>query len=196
MSTIAPGIIILDRMVKAVEIVKERLLRATGALENEQIPYAVIGGNAVGAWVAEIDLSAVRNTQDVDLLIDRNDLPRVIETLERVGFRYRKAAGIHMLLDGPDARARDAVHLIFADERVRPDYVSVAPSVDEVRIEKPFRFLTLDALVRMKLTSFRDKDRTHIRDLIGVGLVDHSWLQRLMPELAVRLKEILDAPDG
>ena len=27
----------------------------------------------------------------------------------------------------------------------------------------------------MKLTSFRDKDRTHLRDLISVGLVDESW---------------------
>ena len=36
----------------------------------------------------------------------------------------------------------------------------------------------------------------HIRDLIGVGLVDASWLTKLPPPLAERLKQILDTPEG
>jgi hypothetical protein len=48
----------------------------------------------------------------------------------------------------------------------------------------------------MKLTSFRDKDRTHLRDLIGVGLVDESWRLKLPDELAARLQALLDTPDG
>jgi hypothetical protein len=44
--------------------------------------------------------------------------------------------------------------------------------------------------------SNRDKDRTHLRDLIGVGLIDASWLPKLPPELAGRLKQILDTPDA
>jgi hypothetical protein len=36
--------------------------------------------------------------------------------------------------------------------------------------------LALDALVRIKLTAFRDKDRVHLRDLI-----DATWLMRLPP---------------
>jgi hypothetical protein len=48
----------------------------------------------------------------------------------------------------------------------------------------------------MKLTSFRDKDRTHLRDLIDVGLVDADWVGRLQPELGQRLQAILDTPDG
>ena len=39
-----------DRMIAAVEAVKERMLRAAGALELAGIPYAVAGGNAVAAW--------------------------------------------------------------------------------------------------------------------------------------------------
>jgi hypothetical protein len=39
-------------MVRAAEKVRERLRRAAGALEAAAIPYAVIGGNAVAAWVA------------------------------------------------------------------------------------------------------------------------------------------------
>jgi hypothetical protein len=48
----------------------------------------------------------------------------------------------------------------------------------------------------MKLISFRDKDRMHLRDLIGVGLVDAAWPGRFPPELAARLQMILDDPEG
>jgi hypothetical protein len=47
----------------------------------------------------------------------------------------------------------------------------------------------------MKLTSFRDKDRVHLRDLIAVGLVDRRRLGDLPPELAARLKQLLDHPE-
>ena len=57
------GDIVLERMVRAVEKVKDRLLRATAALEKAGVPYAVVGGNAVAAWVARVDEAAVRNTQ-------------------------------------------------------------------------------------------------------------------------------------
>jgi hypothetical protein len=48
----------------------------------------------------------------------------------------------------------------------------------------------------MKLTSFRDKDRTHLRDMISVGLIDESWPIKLPDELAARLQSLLDTPDG
>jgi hypothetical protein len=50
--------------------------------------------------------------------------------------------------------------------------------------------------VRMKLTAFRDKDRTHLRDLIDVGLVDVTWIERLPSELGARLQILLDTPEG
>ena len=56
--------------------------------------------------------------------------------------------------------------------------------------------LAFESLVKMKLTSFRDKDRTHLRDMIDVGLLDYSWLDRLPPELSPRLKQLLDHPEG
>jgi hypothetical protein len=48
----------------------------------------------------------------------------------------------------------------------------------------------------MKLTSFRDKDRTHLRDLIEVGLIDSSWRDRLPTMLVDRLQQLLDDPEG
>lgn len=185
-----------ERMCVAVEKVRERLRRSTQALTAAGIPYAVVGGNAVAAWVGDVDESAVRNTQDVDLLLRRSDLERAKQVLEAIGFVYRHSSGIDMFLDGVGSKARDAVHIIFAKEKVRPEYSLPAPDVTESKTSKNSQVINLDALLKMKLTSFRDKDRTHVRDLIGVDLIDASWLQRLPPELADRLKLLLDDPDG
>jgi hypothetical protein len=165
-------------------------------LKNAGIAYAVIGGNAVAAWVGRVDQSAVRFTQDVDLLIRRPDFEATKIALEAAGFRYRKAVNIEMFLDGSEAKARDAVHVIFAGEKVREDYAFAAPDVQDSEESESFRVLRLDALVTMKLTSFRDKDRTHLRDLISVGLIDQSWCEKLPTELAARLQILFDTPDG
>jgi hypothetical protein len=186
----------LDRMVRAVEKVRERLLRATAALERAGMPYAVAGGNAVAAWVTRVDESAVRNTRDVDILIHRTDLPAARAALEAAGFVYRHSAGVDVFLDGPHAKARDAVHLIFAGEKVRPHESLPNPDVADSEHADDYRILSLRALVQIKLTAFRDKDRTHLRDLLDVGLIDASWGQYYPPELADRLQSLIDTPGG
>ena len=190
------GLLALDRMERAVEKVRDRLLRSTAALEAARIPYAVIGGNAVMSWVEQVDESAVRFTQDVDIVLRREDLGRAAEALARAGFQHRHAAGIDMFLDGPAAKARNAVHVIFSGEKVRPEYAAVVPDTDESVSFKSYRVLSLEALVRMKLTSYRDKDKTHLRDMLEVGLIDASWPARYPPELATRLQRLIDTPDG
>src|SRR5438034_1475555 len=96
-----------ERMIRAVEKVQERLLRATAALEKAGVPYAVIGGNAVASWVSGVDEAAVRNTQDVDLLLRRGDLEAAKAALAPAGFVWRHVAGIDIFLDGPNAKARN-----------------------------------------------------------------------------------------
>ena len=185
-----------ERMSNAVENVRRRLLRAARALDDAHVPYAVAGGNAIAAWVSRVDEAAVRNTQDVDIVLRRADLAAARDALGRAGFFYRHVASIDMFLDGPDAKARDAVHIVFASEKVRPDYAAPVPDVSESETTETFRLLSLDALVRMKLTSFRDKDRVHLRDLMDVGLVDASWLEKVPAILRPRLQELLDNPEG
>jgi hypothetical protein len=63
--------------------------------------------------------------------------------------------------------------------------------VTESVASEHFRVLDLEALVRIKLTAFRDKDRTHLRDLI-----DASWCPRFPDELAARLQGLIDTPGG
>lgn len=186
----------LDRMVSAVEKVKERLLRATAALENAAVPYAVIEGNAVAAWVTRVDEAAVRNTQDVNILLRRQDLSRAVSALEEAGFVFRHVAGMDVFLDGPNAKARDAVHIVFAGEKVRPHEAASNPDVSASEAGDDYRVLSLEALVQIKLTAFRIKDRMHLLDLLDVGLIDASWAQRYPPELAERLQLLIDDPDG
>lgn len=183
-------------MVNAVELVRQRLLLASKALGAGGVAYAVVGGNAVAAWVATVDEAAVRNTQDVDILIRRADFVAAKSSLEAVGFVHRHAAGLDLFLDNPKANPRHSVHVVFAGEVVRAGEPAPNPSVEESTDLGAFRVLNLDALVRIKLTAFRDKDRTHLRDLIGVGLVDQTWTAKLPPALRARLQQILDTPDG
>jgi hypothetical protein len=190
------GLLALDRMERAVEKVRDRLLRSTAALEAAGVPYAVIGGNAVMAWVEQVDEAAVRFTQDVDLVLRRDDLERAKMALEKAGFVHRRSAGIEMFLDGPGAKARDAVHVIFSGEKVRPEYVAPVPDVAESVSFKSYRVLSLEAVVRMKLTSNRRKDQVHLLDMLGVGLIDATWPARYPPELAARLQHLIDTPDG
>ncbi|MBN2211953.1 MAG: hypothetical protein JW709_11205, partial [Sedimentisphaerales bacterium] len=163
---------ILDRMERAVEKIKERLLRVTAALEAAGVRYAIIGGHAVAAWVATIDETAVRNTRDVDMLLDRGEFEAARTALESAGFIYRHVAGVDVFLDGKDARPREAVRVVFAGEQVQPDYELPAPDLSETkRLPGGLAVISLDALVRMKLTSFRIKDRVHLLDLINAGLL-------------------------
>lgn len=187
---------VLERMVLAVEQVRERLHRSTAALEAAGVRYAVIGGNAVAAWVSRVDPAAARNTADVDIMVARDEFEQVKAALESVGFVYRHSSSIDMFLDGPEGRPREAVHVLFAGERVRRDYVEAAPDLTETERLETFRVLAFEPLVRMKLTSFRDKDRTHLRDMIEVGLLDATWPSRLPAELGERLQTLLDDPDG
>jgi hypothetical protein len=185
-----------ERIERAVEKVKDRLRRVTRALNSANIPYAVIGGNAVQHWVAQVDESVVRNTRDVAIILNESDLDRAIPALEAEGFIYRRSAGVTMFLDGPGAKARDAVHVVFAGQKVREEYPEVVPEIDQYELIEQTRTLPFDRLVAMKLTSFRDKDRVHIRDLISIGLIDESWLDRLSANLRPRLEQLLNDPDG
>jgi hypothetical protein len=185
-----------ERTALAVEKVKDRLRRASAALGHAGVAYAVVGGNAVAEWVGRVDEAAVRNTQDVDILIRRSDFEAAKRAFEAAGFVHCQTLDLVKFLDGPTGRPKNAVHIHFANEKVRPDHATPSPDVVDSEPSARFQVVSLLALVQMKLNSNRDKDRTHLRDLIGVGLVDQTWPARLPRELAARLQQILDNPDG
>lgn len=184
-----------DRMIAAVEDVRLRARRVAEALNEAEIPFMVVGGHAVAAWVARVDQEAVRNTKDVDILVRRTDLPEVIDVLQAAGFIHQNVSGVDLFLDGPEGSVRSGVHVVFAAEKVYADYPAATPDVSECEPGPEFPVPTLDALVRMKLTSFRLKDKVHLLDLLEVGLIDATWQDRLPPELASRLGEVIVTRD-
>jgi hypothetical protein len=185
---------ILDRMEQAVAKVRDRLLRATAALNAAGVPYAVVGGHAVASWVATIDAGAVRNTRDVDLLVRREDLPAVTAALTAAGFTPADVLDVPVFLDGPEAKPSESIHLLFSAERTRPDHLLPAPDLTTVDDPAGFRVITLESLVVMLLTAHRNEDRMLVRDLADVGLIDGEWTSRV--PLAMRLQQILDTPGG
>lgn len=187
---------VFERMFHAVALVQERLNRACEALNRANIPYAVIGGNAVAAWVATIDDGAVRNTRDVDLLLDEEDLSRATEALQAVGFIRDTVMGTVVFLDGPQGKPSQGLHILWAGRKVKPEYTSPTPTLEQAVVINDKRVVPLEGLVEMKLNSFRDKDRTHLRDMIHIGLIDASWPNRLPPQLGQRLQGLLDDPEG
>lgn len=190
------GIDIFERMFRAVELVQERLNRACAALQQAQVPYAVIGGNAVAAWVATIDEGAARNTRDVDLLLAEDDLPQATIALQQAGFVRDDVMGTVVFLDGNDGKPSQGLHILIAGRKVRPEYATATPTIDQSVEIQSKRIVELEALVEMKLNSFLRKDQTHLLDMIHVGLVDDSWPDRFPPQLGNRLKELLEDPDG
>jgi hypothetical protein len=145
----------------------------------------------------QADPGAVRATRDVDIAIRRADLARARVALEAAGYRYRHAAGVDMFLDAGVERATDAIHVVFADEKVRPEYAYPVPSIpnDPPRPGGEYSVIDLSALVRMKLTSFRLKDKVHLQDMLGVGLITPEVENTLPTDLMARLQELKDNPE-
>src|SRR5262249_48984436 len=124
------------------------------------------------------------------------DRPAIPAAFENAGFIREEVLEVLMFLDGPKAKPSESVHLLFTAEKTRPDHPMPAPDLNTVDDPAGFRVITLESLLIMKLMSNRDKDRTHVREMIDVGLIDASWLAKLPRVLAERLKLILDTPGG
>ena len=180
----------------AVGRVEKRLRRVTAALDAAGIRYAVVDGNAVAAWVARVDPSATRATRDVDLLVQRSDLEAITRVMNELGFERQVLRSLVLFIDPEEPSRRSGVHLVWADQWVRPSYPCPAPSVTEaVQDPEGFWVLDLPALVRMKLTSNRDIDRVHVGDMLSVGLVSEPVEQALPTVLRERLAEIRGSPE-
>ncbi len=143
----------LERVVNAVEKVRQRLLKAATALNSSGVPYAIAGGNAVALWVSRVDEGAVRNTQRVDVLLRREDFSAARVALEEAGFVYRHVGGRDVFLDSATARPREAVHIVFANEKARPHELLANPDVSESENAGAYQVISQQALTRIKLTA-------------------------------------------
>jgi hypothetical protein len=153
------------------------------AFSNAGLDYRVIGGLAAYLYVEDKAPDAGRLTKDIDIVVRREDLQKIAAAVEPFGLRYRHVAGVDMLVQAGEPSARRAVHMVFTGEKVRPEYSETVPDLGESRILQGVRLVDVADLVRMKLTSFRSKDETHIKDLDEAGVIT--------PEIEATLPDIL-----
>ena len=176
----------------AMDDVAARLARICAAFQENSVPFALVGGQAVALWVATRDPAAVRTTKDVDVLLERTDLPRARAAARAAEMDYFEVMGVGMFLDREDPNPRHGVHLVWAGEKVRPEYELPSPAIDErQQLSGGYQVVSLPGLLRMKLLSYRDRDRVHLTDMIEVGLIGRDMLISLTPELAKRLEPLL-----
>lgn len=170
---------------KHVEQLVELAGRFAAALSQAGIEYRIVGGLAVYLHVNKVDPLAARLTRDIDAAVKRTDIETIAQVVKPFGLEFRHVAGVDMLVDAHEPRARSAVHFIFVKEYVEPapDF-SAGPTIDGLLIAP------VADLVRMKLTSFRDKDRVHVRDMDSVGLVTPEIEAQLPDLLRQRLAEV------
>ena len=164
--------------------------RVEKALGSAGIEYRVVGGLAAYLYVEEAEPDAGRLTKDIDIVVRREDLARIAAAAEPFGLEYRHAAGVDMLVQKGQPSARRAVHMIFEGERVRPEYAEPAPPLGTARKIQGIPLIPLADLVRMKLTSFRLKDQTHLKDLDEQKLITPEIEAGLSPVLVARLAEV------
>ena len=165
--------------------------RLSRALAQAGVEYRVVGGVAVFLHVHERDPLAARSTRDVDIAIERKDLEAIGTAARSFGFEYRHAAGVDMPVNMREPRAKSAVHLVFVGEKVRPEYVEAVPAFSpSVPTTEGVHVMAVADLVRMKLTSFRLRDRVHLQDLDAVGLITPDVEASLPPLLRERLRDV------
>ncbi len=175
----------------AVDRVGELLRRATHALDEAGVSYAVVGGNAVAAWVATKDPAAIRFTKDVDILIRRRDLSKIADAMSKIGFVQIETLGVTIFTDDKKPSPKEGVHIVFAGERIREHYHHPAPDLDlATPCADGHKVIDLPSLVMMKLQSFRLVDQTHLVDMKSVGLITKELIAKLPPDLRERLKQI------
>ncbi|HWL94925.1 MAG TPA: hypothetical protein VNT79_15505 [Phycisphaerae bacterium] len=181
---------------RAAEKVQERMHRTAAALMAARVRFAVIGGNAVGLWVATKDEGAVRNTKDVDILLDRRDWDRAVEAMSAAGFDADEVSGVTVFLDRNDPMPSRGVHVLFAGEQIRAHDAVTAPPVKVGLVKNGVPAIDLAELMTLKLIAYRRIDQVHIADLIRVGVIDASFVSQVPAELRPRLEAILADPDG
>ncbi|GIK17556.1 MAG: hypothetical protein BroJett003_25200 [Planctomycetota bacterium] len=192
MSTVTPSVRPdFGSYVMAVDRVEKLLRRVVGALEARGIEYAVIGGNAVAAWVSTVDRGATRATQDVDLLVRRTDVNRIGDALRPLDLILVEVLGVYLFVDRADPNPKYGVHLVFANEIIRPHYVHPAPDPSRsCRSLLEFQVINLAELVVMKLQSNRLVDRTHLADMIAIGLITPAIEASIPRDLTPRLEAV------
>ena len=180
-----------SEQVMAVSRVESLLRIVSQSLDQADVAYAVIGGNAVAAWARTIDEGAVRATKEVDVLLRRDDIDAAASALRSADLVPHEIHGVSMFLDLQKPNPETGVHVVFANEKVLASSRYPAPDVTRaVRTKTGFLVIDLPSLLFMKLVAFRRIDQVHVEDLLATGLIDENIIAGLPNDLRERLQQI------
>jgi len=128
-------------------------------LAQQDIPYVIIGGLSV------IRNQAVRTTQDVDLLVRKEDWPRIREALaDRFSVQIDSAV---------DRDTNVQVDILFAGD----DWDMIVPLPDPVEVlehdsDLGANFLSLPAILELKTATYLQKKRDEGIEIAAKDLSD------------------------
>lgn len=185
---------LLEVGVRHMQALREKARKVSQSLTDAGVPHAVIGGLALAAHLAKASNLAERNTQDLNILLDREHLAQAKKALDPLGYRFRRIMRLHAFM--PKRRGAhfvEGVHVIWAGEKVRETSLHPAPALSTETISPEpdgVCYLSLLGLLTMKLTSFRHKDITHVQDLLYWKLITKKIEAALPLDLRERLEQV------
>lgn len=165
--------------------------RLARRLHELDVSYVIAGGMAL------VEHGYQRTTVDVDVLVTRDELSRIQDSLTGLGY-LPPFAGSKNLRD-----TEDGVRIEFlvtgdypGDGKPKP-VAFPDPHAPEVAIERDgIRFLDLVPLIELKLASGmtspgRLKDLADVQELIRVRKLDESFAEKLNPYVRPKYAELL-----
>ena len=161
------------------------------ALRDADVHFEVVDGVAVNAHIFSLNRSRSFVTRDIDLLVNRSDLPRIAEAAEPLGYHAKKMMGGYTLIR-PGQDLAEAIHLLFIGEKSKSNQPFPHPEIhpeEKHLLNLRIPVAPLKDLLAMKLNSLRPKDVVHIEILDDVGLINQDLERELPPALRERLNE-------
>lgn len=182
-------------MFEAQRIVRDRQTAIVKALLDRKIPFALIASNATYVWIESVDPSGVRQYRNIEFIIQRDRIDSVKAALENLYREYQQQENHVLFRTKHVLRDRWSDRAYFAGEQLSDAEVMI-PSLSCIELVHDIPVVSLRDLVTFQLKRLKLDDAVDLRDMIEVGLIDASWPAKLPPELASRLQEILDNPEG
>ena len=172
----------------------ETLRRITTRLEEEQIPYVVMGGMALIAHGHK------RETTDIDMVMTAEARRRAHELLDGRGFRPPFEGSRNLR----DTTTGVKIDLVLAgdypgDGKPKP-IIFPDPSSFEPTVRNGVRYVTIEQLVELKLASgishqIRYRDLGDVVSLIDSVRLPRAFGERLHPWVQAKWYELWDAWD-
>jgi hypothetical protein len=144
----------------------DELHAIAGALRALGVPYAICGGIAVTIH------GATRTTKDIDVLIERSDVPRVLEAVRPLGYVF---AALPMTFDAGTERERNVqrVSKLHDKEHLILDLLIAEAAFagllrERIEVDLPEGVLSVvprDVLLKMKRLAGRPQDLADIEKL-------------------------------